>query len=51
MLGEPVFRLSEGTDVPSMVVQLSNQEAVLPLNPSAGNSGSSRTAPTATCSN
>jgi hypothetical protein len=31
MLGEPVFRLSEGTNVPSMVVQLSNQEAVLPL--------------------
>lgn len=31
MLGEPVFRMSEGTNVPSMVVQLSNQEAVLPL--------------------
>ena len=31
MLGEPVFRLSEGTRVPSMVVQLDSQEAVLPL--------------------
>jgi hypothetical protein len=31
MLGEPVFRLSEGSRVASMVVQLHNQEAVLPL--------------------
>jgi hypothetical protein len=31
MLGEPVFRLSAGTRVPSMVVHLENQEAVLPL--------------------
>ena len=31
MLGEPVFRLSAGTMVPSMVVQLEKQEAVLPL--------------------
>jgi hypothetical protein len=31
MLGEPVFRLSEGTRVPSMVVLLEKQEAVLPL--------------------
>ena len=31
MLGEPVFRLSEGTRIPSMVVQLESQEAVLPL--------------------
>ncbi len=31
MLGEPVFRLSEGTRVPSMVVQLESQDAVLPL--------------------
>jgi hypothetical protein len=31
MLGEPVFRLSAGAGVPSMVVQLDNQEAVLPL--------------------
>jgi hypothetical protein len=31
MLGEPVFRLSEGTRIPSMVVQLDSQEAVLPL--------------------
>ena len=31
MLGEPVFRLSEGMRVPSMVVQLESQEAVLPL--------------------
>jgi hypothetical protein len=31
MLGEPFFRLSAGTKVPSMVVQLENQEAVLPL--------------------
>ncbi len=31
MLGEPVFRLSEGAKVPSMVVQLDRQEAVLPL--------------------
>jgi hypothetical protein len=31
MLGEPVFRLSEGTRVPSMVVLLDSQEAVLPL--------------------
>jgi hypothetical protein len=31
MLGEPVFRLSEGARVPSMVVQLEKQDAVLPL--------------------
>jgi hypothetical protein len=31
MLGEPVFRLSEGARVPSMVVQLDSQDAVLPL--------------------
>jgi hypothetical protein len=31
MLGEPLFRLSEGARVPSMVVQLESQEAVLPL--------------------
>jgi hypothetical protein len=31
MLGEPVFRLSEGNRVPSMVVQLESQDAVLPL--------------------
>src|ERR1700677_2568654 len=31
LLGEPVFRLSEGTGVPSMVIQLDKQEAVLPL--------------------
>ena len=31
MLGEPTFRLSEGTRVPSMVVKLDGQEAVLPL--------------------
>ncbi len=31
MLGEPVFRLSEGTRIPSMVVRLDSQEAVLPL--------------------
>jgi hypothetical protein len=31
MLGEPVFRLSEGTRIASMVVQLESQEAVLPL--------------------
>ena len=31
MLGEPVFRLSEGTRAPSMVVQLDSQDAVLPL--------------------
>jgi hypothetical protein len=31
MLGEPVFRLSEGQRVPSMVVQVDNHEAVLPL--------------------
>jgi hypothetical protein len=31
MLGEPVFRLSEGARIPSMVVQLESQEAVLPL--------------------
>jgi hypothetical protein len=31
MLGEPVFRLSEGQRVPSMVVQLENHDAVLPL--------------------
>lgn len=31
LLGEPVFRLSEGARVPSMVVQLESQDAVLPL--------------------
>ncbi len=31
MLGEPVFRLSEGARVPSMVVQIESHEAVLPL--------------------
>lgn len=31
MLGEPVFRLSEGMRVASMVVQLDNHDAVLPL--------------------
>jgi hypothetical protein len=31
MLGEPMFRLSEGTRIPSMVVQLDNEETVLPL--------------------
>jgi hypothetical protein len=31
MLGEPVFRLSEGARIPSMVIQLESQEAVLPL--------------------
>jgi hypothetical protein len=31
MLGEPLFRLSEGTRLPSMVIRLENQEAVLPL--------------------
>jgi hypothetical protein len=31
MLGEPLFRLSEGGRVPSMVVQLDNQDAVLPI--------------------
>jgi hypothetical protein len=31
LLGEPVFRLSEGTRIPSMVIQLAGQEAVLPL--------------------
>ena len=31
LLGEPVFRLSAGAMVPSMVVQLDSQEAVLPL--------------------
>jgi hypothetical protein len=31
MLGEPIFRLSEGQRVPSMVVQIDNHEAVLPL--------------------
>jgi hypothetical protein len=31
LLGEPVFRLSEGTKVPSMVVQLDRQDAVLPI--------------------
>jgi hypothetical protein len=30
-LGAPVFRLSEGARVPSMVIQLESQEAVLPL--------------------
>lgn len=31
LLGEPVFRLSEGSQVPSMVVQMEGQSAVLPL--------------------
>jgi hypothetical protein len=31
MLGEPMFRLSQGARVASMVVQLQGQEAVLPL--------------------
>lgn len=31
LLGEPVFRLSEGQRLPSMVVQIDNHEAVLPL--------------------
>jgi hypothetical protein len=31
LLGEPVFRLSEGSCVPSMVVQLDHHDAVLPL--------------------
>ena len=31
MLGEPVFRLSEGTRIASMVIQLEGHEAVLPL--------------------
>ena len=31
MLGEPMFRLSKGTRVASMVVELQGQEAVLPL--------------------
>ncbi len=31
MLGEPLFRLSEGTRVASMVVQLQSQELLLPL--------------------
>jgi hypothetical protein len=31
MLGEPLFRLSEGTRLPSMVVRLEKQDAVLPL--------------------
>jgi hypothetical protein len=31
MLGEPVFRLSEGARIASMVVQLEKQDAVLPL--------------------
>jgi hypothetical protein len=31
MLGEPMFRLSKGTRVASMVMQLEGQEAVLPL--------------------
>ncbi len=31
MLGEPVFRLSEGARVASMVIQLESQDAVLPL--------------------
>ncbi|WP_428485377.1 hypothetical protein [Rhodopila sp.] len=31
MLGDPVFRLSEGARVPSMVMRLEKQEAVLPL--------------------
>ncbi len=31
LLGEPVFRLSEGAQTPSMVVQMDNHAAVLPL--------------------
>lgn len=31
LLGEPVFRLSEGARVPSMVIKLDGQDAVLPL--------------------
>lgn len=31
MLGEPVFRLSEGTRIASMVIPLESQDAVLPL--------------------
>ena len=31
MLKEPLFRLSEGTRIPSMVIQLASQEAILPL--------------------
>lgn len=31
MLGDPVFRLSEGTRIPSMVIQLEGHDAVLPL--------------------
>jgi hypothetical protein len=31
MLGQPVFRLSEGVRVPSMVIQLEKQDVVLPL--------------------
>jgi hypothetical protein len=31
MLGEPVFRLSEGTRLPSMVIRHESQDAVLPL--------------------
>jgi len=31
MLGEPVFRLSEGARLPSMVIQLEKQDAILPL--------------------
>ncbi len=31
MLGETVFRLSEGTRIPSMIVKFDSQEAVLSL--------------------
>jgi hypothetical protein len=31
MLGEPIFRLGDGNQVPCMVVQLDTQQAVLPL--------------------
>jgi hypothetical protein len=31
MLGEPIFRLGDGNQVPCMVVPLDNQQAVLPL--------------------
>ena len=31
MLGDPVFRLSEGLRIPAMVVQIDGQETVLPL--------------------
>src|ERR1700748_2086856 len=31
MLGEPIFRLSAGSRVPSMVVKVDDQDTVLPL--------------------